>query len=367
MDLTRLGWNTELHEQFGVYAAQGYGCGRIAIEHKGLYQIWTADGERTGEISGKMRHQSTSRDQYPAVGDWVVIQDRGGEHKATIHAILPRKSKFSRRAAGNKTAEQIVAANVDTVFLVNALNNDFNLRRIERYLTLTWESGANPVIVLSKADLCADADKKAASVRSIAPGVPVHVISSIQKEGLPSLSGYLAQGQTVALLGSSGAGKSTLINCLAGADIQKVNDVRQGDDRGKHTTTHRELIMLPDGALIMDTPGMRELQLWESSDGLANAFEDIDTLAKACYFNDCSHRHEPGCAVRLALKNGTLEAKRFRSYQSLGAELKHLSRKMEKTIRSVEKEKGKKYAKQMLEKEKGKRHAAFRDEYRKGR
>lgn len=345
MNLEQLGWKPFFSEQFHTLSSEGFIPGRVALEHKHIYRVYTGHGELLAEVSGKLRHAAFSREDYPAVGDWVVLQGRLDEGKATIHGILDRSSKFSRKVAGNKIEEQIVAANVDTVFLVNALNQDFNIRRMERYLVMAWESGANPVIILSKADLCDDVEDKVAQVESIGMGVPVHVISSLQNEGVDELACYLGTGQTVALLGSSGAGKSTLTNTLYGREIQKVKEVREGDDRGKHTTTHRELVILPNGGLLIDTPGMRELQLWESQDGLQESFEDIEQLSLQCSFRDCKHVKEPGCAVKGAIQAGTLSSDRFDSFLKLQKELAFLERKTDKQAMLAEREKMKKLTK----------------------
>lgn len=342
MDLVHLGWNDHLEKEFRVYREKGFSVGRVILEHKHIYRIYTEHGELLAEITGKMRHQALGRSDYPAVGDWVVIEPRLAEGKASIHAILPRFSKFSRKVAGLTTEEQIVATNVNTVFLVNALNNDFNIRRIERYLIMAWESGANPVIILSKADLCEDVDAKLALVESVAIGVPIHVISATHQQGIDALQPYLSLGQTIALLGSSGVGKSTLVNAFLGKEVQAIQAVREGDDRGRHTTTHRELVPLPQGGSIIDTPGMRELSLWESESGISDTFADIESLAAQCFYKDCTHQNEPNCAVKAALADGTLEQARYNSYRKLQKELAYLERKEDVRARLAEKEKWKK-------------------------
>lgn len=337
-----LGWNSFFEKAFEPYLNEGYQVGRVSLEHKHMYRVQTEVGESLAEVSGKMRHLALRREDYPAVGDWVVLSIRGEEQRATIHAVLPRKSKFSRKVAGQVTEEQIVATNVDTVFLFTALNLDFNLRRIERYMVLAWESGANPVIVLSKADLCVDPEALAAEVAAVAVGVPIHIISSAENRGLDELAAYISPGQTVALLGSSGVGKSTLVNRIYGKDILDTGDIRSGDDKGKHTTTHRELISLPGGGILIDTPGMRELQLWDVSDGLSTSFQDIEELAGMCFFQDCKHENEPKCAVRQALVEGTLAVERFNNYLKLQKELAYLARKEDKGLQAAEKAKWKK-------------------------
>ncbi|MBH5319465.1 ribosome small subunit-dependent GTPase A [Paenibacillus sp. GSMTC-2017] len=340
--LQSLGWNEYFSKSFATYAEQGYQAGRITLEHKRIYRLLSEHGELLAEVTGKLRFEATGREDFPAVGDWVVIKPRPEEQKASIHAILPRKSKFSRKLAGDTVEEQIVAANVDTVFLVNALNNDFNIRRMERYLILAWESGATPVIVLSKADLCDDLEARMAEVESIAIGVPIHVVSAAQGEGLDQLEHYLGVGNTIALIGSSGVGKSTLINTLSGTDMLRVNAARDGDDRGRHTTTHRELVQLPSGALMIDTPGMRELQLLDADEGFHGAFDDVDSIVESCRFNDCKHQKEPGCAVRTALADGSLEQARFDSYLKLQREMAYVARKENERLAANEKAKWKK-------------------------
>ena len=274
--LHQLGWNSEFDMHFKSYAIQGYKVGRVISEQKNYYRLLNEGGEVLAQVSGKMRFQATVREDFPAVGDWVIITLHEGGERANIHGILPRQSKFARKIAGEETVEQIVAANINTVFLVNALNYDFNVRRMERYLTLAWDSGASPVIVLSKMDLCDEVAERLTEAKEIALGVPVHVISSLTGEGLDELVPYLQVGKTIAMLGSSGAGKSTILNYFYGHEVQKVQAVRQGDDRGRHTTTARELVVLPQGGLMIDTPGMRELQLWGSESGLQGSFGDVE-------------------------------------------------------------------------------------------
>ncbi|MCM3239810.1 ribosome small subunit-dependent GTPase A [Heyndrickxia oleronia] len=342
MNLQTLGWNQYFEEAFKEYKEQGYEVGRVILEHKRIYRVLTEKGELLAEVSGKMRFRALERQDYPAVGDWVVLTPRYEENKATIHDILPRKSKFSRKVAGMTTEEQIVATNVDTIFLVNALNADFNIRRIERYVLTAWESGANPVIILSKSDLCEDIKEKIAQVESVTFGVPIHAISAEQNIGMDQLAPYVYEGQTIALLGSSGVGKSTLTNALLGSTKQEVQTVREGDDRGRHTTTHRELVILDKGGILIDTPGMRELQLWEADEGFSQSFSDVEALAENCRFRDCSHMKEPGCAIQEAIEDGTLERDRYNSYVKLQKELAFLERKENKRAALLEKAKWKK-------------------------
>ncbi|MCO7176411.1 ribosome small subunit-dependent GTPase A [Sporolactobacillus kofuensis] len=342
MNLTKYGWNQH-QENEPLHLDPNQTVGRISSEYKGQYKLVTDHDQYLAEISGKMRHQAIDRQDFPAVGDWVVISARPDENRATIHRILPRFSKFSRKSAGVTTVEQIVAANMDTVFLVMALNHDFNSRRLERYLTMAWESGANPVIVLSKADLCSDLHVKMAEVEDVAFGVPILPVSAVKDFGKEQLKTYLGTGQTAVFLGSSGAGKSTLTNWLCDKVVQKVNTVREDDDRGRHTTTNRELIVVPDGGVIIDTPGMRELQLWTASDqSLDHSFSDIEQLAAHCRFHDCTHQNEPGCAVQHALTDGHLTQERYNSYLKLQRELAFIRRKTDVQERLKEKARWKK-------------------------
>ena len=317
--LARYGWNETFAKAFAEHAGEGRLPGRVVLEHTHIYRVGTADGELLARVSGRLRHRAAARPDFPAVGDWVVVEPVA-DSDARIHAVLPRVSRFSRRAAGDATEEQIVAANIDIVFLVGGLDGDFNPRRIERYLVVAWESGATPVIVLNKADLVPDAARHVTEVEAVAPGVSVHAVSARQPETIEVLRQYVTAGRTAALLGSSGVGKSTIVNRLVGYDLLRTQDVRITDSRGRHTSTARQMVLLEGGGILIDTPGMRELQLWDSGDARGDAFADIESLAAACRFRDCRHSQEPGCAVRAAAAAGELPASRLASYQKLEAE-----------------------------------------------
>jgi ribosome biogenesis GTPase len=323
--LGELGFTAAQADAFRPFAAEGLIPGRVAAGHTRYLRVATADGEALAELAGSLRHQAESALELPAVGDWVALRPGAEAGTGVIQAVLPRRSAFVRRAAGARTVAQVLAANVDTVFLVMGLDGDFNLRRAERALVLAWDSGASPVLVLNKADLCPDVEAKRAEVERVAPGVAVCVVAAKPGEGLTALEPWLLPGRTIVLLGSSGVGKSTLVNRLLGHEKQKTREViESADQRGRHTTTRRELIVLPGGALLIDTPGLRELSLWSDGAGLAAAFDDVSTLAGGCRFNDCGHEREPGCAVRAAVDAGRLDAARLESFLKLQAELRSL-------------------------------------------
>jgi ribosome biogenesis GTPase len=337
--LRALGWDDTFAAAFAPFAER---CvpGRIALEHQKIYRVLTGTGDALARVRGRLRHQADRRDQFPAVGDWVAVaRPSGGDGHGAIEAVLPRRSRFSRKVAGETTEAQVVAANIDTVFLVSGLDHDFNLRRIERYLTTAWDGGARPVIVLNKADLVEDIDDVVRQVETVASGAPIHPMSSKSGAGVEALHGYLGAGQTGAFLGSSGVGKSTLVNRLIGDERQRTADVRASDSRGRHTTTHRELLELAGGGLLIDTPGMREMQLWEGR--LEDAFADIHALAAGCHFRDCRHDTEPRCAVAAAAEHGGLDPARLDSFRKLQRELAAQARRQDELLMLQDKKKNK--------------------------
>ncbi len=329
LELRDLGWNSFFEGYFSDLRQAALVPARVVEELKGFHRVRSGDGEYLAEITGRIRYQAEDREDLPAVGDWVALAPRPEEGRARIECILPRRTKLSRKAAGRMRSEQIVATNLDVVFVVTSLNRELNLRRLERYLTVAWDSGARPVVLLNKADLCIDADARAADVARVSLGVPVPLLSARAGTGLEALRQYFARGETAAFVGSSGVGKSSIINALAQGQALRVQPVREGDDRGRHTTTSRQMILLPTGGIVIDTPGMRELQLWESGHGMDQAFEDIETLAQRCRFRDCSHRGEPGCEIEAAIANGLLDWERLENQRKLEAELRFQERKQD--------------------------------------
>jgi ribosome biogenesis GTPase len=323
--LKDLGWDDGWAAQFAPLAADGLVPARVAIEFNHIYRLYAESGEVQAQHAGRLLHEAVSKEQLSAVGDWVAARPTAGEQSATIEAVLPRRSKFSRKVAGELTEEQIVAANIDTVFIVMGLDGDYNPRRLERYLLLAYESGARPVIILNKSDVAKHLSDDLDEIQGLAVGIPVHAISAKEGSGIDVVEGYLGAGKTGALLGSSGAGKSTLVNALLGEERFETKDVRAHDSRGRHTTRHRHLILLPDQrGLLVDTPGMRELQLWTQSDTPRESFDDILALAEGCHFTDCRHSGEPRCAVKQAVEDGTLAADRLEGFLKLQDEIQSL-------------------------------------------
>ena len=329
MTLQELGWNDFFASRFAAHAAEGCVPARVTLQLKGHFEVTGEFGAKLGECTGRFLHHATRQPALPAIGDWAAVTPRD-DHRADIHALLPRRTTFSRKTAGDEELEQVVAANIDTVFLVSALDADYSLHRIERYLAAAWASGAQPVVLLNKADTCEDAEAKQQEVATTAPGVPVLVLSAKTRRGLKALGPWLQPGQTIALLGSSGVGKSTIINRLVGEQLQDTQAVRAFDGKGRHTTTQRELIVTPGGFIVIDTPGMRELQPWDASAGVTAAFADVAEIAARCRFRDCAHTVEPGCAVQAALADGSLELARWQSFLRMSRATAHEVRRVDK-------------------------------------
>ncbi len=316
---------------------EGLYIGRVLSQSKGVYRVVTEVGELFATVSGKYRFCTQMVSDYPAVGDFVMLDRSSGEGgHGVIHHILMRKSAFIRKAAGKSSDEQIVATNVDTTFICMSVNNDFNIRRLERYLVLVWESGSTPVVVLTKIDLCEDIYDRFRAVDAIGNGVDILGISAVTNEGFDDVMSYITPGITVALLGSSGVGKSTLINWITGKEMLETREIRN-DDKGRHTTTNRELMILPDGGMVIDTPGMRELGMWDADEGLEMAFHDVEMFFSNCRFRDCTHTSEPGCGIYDAIREGMLSDKRWQSYLKLKAEDAYAENKADYLKKKTEK------------------------------
>ncbi|HYE81187.1 MAG TPA: ribosome small subunit-dependent GTPase A [Clostridia bacterium] len=330
IDLKALGWNENLEKEFAGYK-DACEAGRVAVEYKGLYKVYCENKEVLAVVSGKMMYSAAQRDDYPAVGDWVVLDKPASlNDKAIIRGILSRKSKFSRKCAGNTIKEQIIAVNIDTVFICMSLNQNFNLRRLERFITMAWNSGSTPVVLLTKSDLCDDIEEKLEETQEVALGVDIHCISCLDESAAEAAREYIRPGHTVAFLGSSGVGKSTIINRLLGETRLDTQEISSLGDRGRHTTTNRELILLPEGGIVIDTPGMREFHILDVDESINTTFEDIEALAKSCRFSDCTHTTEPQCAVREAIAGGSLSEERYNNYIKLKREAEFIERKTNK-------------------------------------
>lgn len=337
MSIEDFGWDSHFEAHWSEIGNAGCVPARVISQHRGLWRVAGDFEECWAEPSGRFRKKSEGGGDWPAVGDWVSVEARPEKQNALIQLVLPRRSRFARKVAGKQIKEQVLAANIDVALIVTALDGDFNVRRIERYMAQCWESGARPAIVLNKADECTEPRQFSAEVERIAMGVPVILISAKTGEGLDALEAHFKKGQTIVLLGSSGVGKSTLVNRMLQEERQPTHAVRESDSRGRHTTTSRQLFLLPGGAMIIDTPGLRELQLWDAADGLSQTFADVDELAGQCRFRDCRHRNEPGCVVQDALASGILETERLESWRKLQREGEFLRGKMDPEIRHAEK------------------------------
>jgi ribosome biogenesis GTPase / thiamine phosphate phosphatase len=345
VNLEDIGWNSYFNAYCESHQNNNLIPARVTFQGKGMYRLLSESGELWAEIGGALRHESIGSGNLPACGDWVLADNPLGLDRTVIRFLMPRRTLFSRQQAGTTIGRQVIAANIDTVCLVSGLDSDFNPRRIERYLAIAWESGARPIIVLNKADICVEVSIRIAETMSMAPGVPVLAVSTIDGSGIDDILKFAGRGQTLALLGSSGVGKSSIVNRLLGKSVQEVREIDSNTGRGIHTTAARNLFILPTGGLIMDTPGMREIQIWSVNEGIDATFEDIKTLAEGCRFRDCSHQTEPGCQVRAAVAQGELDAGRLTNYFKLHKEAQYSELINSHSANWVEKKRWKKIAK----------------------
>jgi ribosome biogenesis GTPase len=333
--IKQYGWSDLLAAAFAPHARAGHTPGRVIQQQRDGYLVITDQGELRAKASGRLLHEAKEIG-HPAVGDWVALSQAPQERTATIHAILPRSTAFVRRAAHSSRGLQIIAANIDVAFVVTSMNADLNPRRIQRYLAAAWQSGARPVVVLTKSDLCDDPQAQVAEIAALATDCPVLMVSAQQGLGLDALLAQVKPGETCVLIGSSGVGKSSLVNAFLNEDRMATQAIREADDQGRHTTSHRELILLPDGGMIVDTPGIREVGLIDAEEGVSTVFEDIERLPQDCRFSNCSHANEPGCAVRAALESGVLDPDRWAHFQKLKLELSAVEDKAERVAKDAE-------------------------------
>jgi ribosome biogenesis GTPase len=331
------GWDERWAAAFAATPGRGLLPARVILEQRGLFGVVADGGERSARMLGGLRHRTADRADLPAVGDWVGIEPVPGETTALVRSVLPRRTKLSRKAAGTALEEQVIAANLDSVFVITALNRDFNARRLERFLAVCRESGAEPVVLLNKLDACGDPAPYVAEAAKAAGGAPVLTLSALTGAGTGALAAWVRAGRTVGFVGSSGVGKSTLVNRLLGAETMRTFETRSSDERGRHTTTHRQMFLLPGGGILLDTPGMREMQFWDADRGLAMTFDEIDALASSCRFRNCGHDTEPGCAVKAGVESGSVSPERLASWVKLKGELDARLKKRDPAATAAEK------------------------------
>ncbi len=345
MDLEILGWDGYFNSKFEEYSKFGFEPARIIVEHKERYKIFTQYGEMPAEVTGKFMHLSETSSEYPKTGDWVAVSVFKDENKAIIHHVVERKTKFSRKQAGELTEEQVIAANIDSIFIVQGLDDNYNPARLQRYATAVSACSIEPIILLNKTDIAENLDSKLSEVTELLKGITVLKISAKTGKGFDDLNSFIKKAKTYAFVGSSGAGKSSIINRISGVDVAATNEVREKDSKGKHTTTARELFILNSGGLLIDTPGMRELQLWSEDGSIGSGFDDIDVFAAQCKFADCNHETEPECAILKAIEDGTLEKKRYDQYLKLKREAFHMLAKVDEKAALEKRKKDKDFGK----------------------